>query len=64
MNGLGMSIWEEGIEQGIVQGIEQEKIDSARRMLAANKLSLEEIASYSNLTLAQVLALEKELQPS
>lgn len=45
------------------QGVEQEKIDSARRMIEANKLSSEEIAMYSGLTLEQVLELEKELQP-
>lgn len=46
------------------QGIEQEKMDSAMRMIKDGKLSLEEIALYSGLTLEQVLALEKELQPA
>jgi hypothetical protein len=32
-------------------------------MIEAGKLSPEEIAMYSNLTLEQVLELEKELQP-
>ncbi len=43
------------------QGIEQEKIDSAMRMIKSNKLSMEDIAMYSGLTLEQVLELEKEL---
>ncbi|MCM1209621.1 MAG: hypothetical protein NC309_11930 [Ruminococcus sp.] len=54
---------EQGIEQGIKQGIEQGNKQSALRMIYAGKLSLEEIALYSNLTLEQVLELEKELQP-
>ena len=55
--------YEQGIEQGIEQGVEQEKIDSAMRMIEDGDLSLEKIAMYSGLTLEQVLALEKELQP-
>ncbi len=51
--------YEQGIEQGILQGNKQ----SALRMLEAGKLSPEEISLYSNLTLEQVLELEKELQP-
>lgn len=45
------------------QGIEQEKKQSALRMIEAGKLSSEEIALYSGLTLKHVLELEKELQP-
>lgn len=45
------------------QGVEQEKIDSAMRMIEDGDLSLEKIAMYSGLTLEQVLELEKELQP-
>ena len=44
------------------QGIEQEKIDSATRMIETGKLSSKEIALYSGLTLEQVLELEKKLQ--
>ena len=44
------------------QGVEQEKKQSALRMIEANKLSPEEIALYSGLTLEQVIELEKELQ--
>ena len=44
------------------QGVEQEKIDSAVRMIEDGDLPLEKIAMYSGLTLEQVLKLEKELQ--
>lgn len=37
------------------QGLEQGKIDSAIRMIEAGKLSPDEIALYSGLTLEQVL---------
>lgn len=45
------------------QGVEQEKIDSAMRMIEDGDLLLEKVAMYSGLTLEQVLELEKELQP-
>ncbi len=45
------------------QGVEQEKIDSAMRMIEDGGLPLEKVAMYSGLTLEQVLELEKELQP-
>ena len=51
--------YQEKYEQGIEQGNKQ----SALRMIEAGKLSPEEIALYSDLTLEQVLELEKELQP-
>ncbi|MCM1288607.1 MAG: hypothetical protein NC240_09890 [Clostridium sp.] len=54
--------FEDGLAEGIEQGIEQGNKQSALRMIEAGKLSLEEIALYSNLTLEQVLELEKELQ--
>ncbi|TGX97566.1 hypothetical protein E5357_12075 [Hominisplanchenecus murintestinalis] len=54
--------YEQGIGQGIEKGIEQEKIDSAVRMIEDGDLPLEKIAMYSGLTLEQVLELEKELQ--
>ncbi len=55
--------YQEKYEQGIEQGIEQGNKQSALRMIEAGKLSPEEIALYSGLTLEQVLELEKELQP-
>ena len=45
------------------QGVEQEKIEAAIRMIEAGKLSVDEIAIYSGLPLEQVLELQKELQP-
>lgn len=41
------------------QGVEQEKVDSAKRMLEDGDLPLEKIAMYSGLTIEQVLELEK-----
>ncbi len=55
--------YQEKYEQGIEQGIKQGNQQSALRMIEAGKLSSEEIALYSGLTLEQVLELEKELQP-
>ena len=51
--------YQEKYEQGLEQGLEQ----TAIRMIEAGKLSAEEIAMYSGLTLEQVLKLKKELQP-
>ncbi len=45
------------------QGVEQEKRQSTLRMIGAGKLSSEEIALYSGLTLEQVLELKREFQP-
>ncbi|MCM1287220.1 MAG: hypothetical protein NC240_02835 [Clostridium sp.] len=55
--------FEDGLAEGIEQGIKQGNKQSALRMMKIGKLSLEEIALCSNLTLEQVLELEKELQP-
>lgn len=44
------------------QGVEQEKRQSALRMIEAGKLSLEEIALYSGLSIERVFELKKELQ--
>jgi len=54
--------YEQGMEQGIEQGIEQGNKQSALRMMKAGKLSPEEIALYTDLTLEQVHELRKELQ--
>ena len=53
---------EQGMQQGMQQGIQQEMKQSALRMIEANKLSLEEIAMYSGLTLEQVQELTEEWQ--
>ena len=42
--------------------MEQEKVDSAMRMIEDGGLPLEKVAVYSGLTLEQVLELEKRLQ--
>ena len=55
--------YQEKYEQGYDEGDRKRAISVSTRMIEANKLSSEEIASYSGLTLEQVLELEKELQP-
>lgn len=47
----------QGIEQGVEQGMEQERKQVALRMIEANKLSPEEIATYSGLSVDQVIEL-------
>ena len=44
-------------------GMEQEKVASAKRMLEDGNLSTDKIAFFSGLTLEQVLELDKEMQP-
>ena len=55
--------YQEKYEQGYDEGDRKRAISVAMRMIEANKLSPEEIALYSGLTLEQVRELEKELQP-
>lgn len=55
--------YQEKFEQGVEQGVEMEKKKSAVRMMKSGKLSSKEIALYSDLSLEQVLELEKEIQP-
>ena len=51
----------EGIEKkGIEIGQENEKLASARRMIAAGKLSAEDIAGFSDLPLERVKELMQE----
>lgn len=52
--------YQEKYEQGVEQGNRQ----AALRMIKAGKLSSEEVALYSGLTLEQVYELEKEFQPA
>lgn len=53
--------YQEKFEQGVEQGVGQEKIESAMRMIEAGRLSVDDIAIYSGLALEQVLELQKEL---
>ena len=48
------TILNRGISQGITQGISENKKETALRMLKAGKLTVEEIAEYSALSLAEV----------
>ncbi len=54
--------YREKYEQGIEQGIEQSKRQVALKMLKKNKLSIEDIAMYTGLTIEQVEAIEGDLQ--
>lgn len=47
-------------EQGFEEGLEQEKIQTALRMLHTGKLSFEEIALYTGLTIETVLELKNK----
>ena len=53
---------EQGMTRGLEQGLEQAAINSATRMIKTNKLSPEEIALYSGLTLEQVMELKNALK--
>ena len=50
---------EQGLEQGREQGKTESSIDTAKRMLAKGKLSVEEIAEYSSLPIETVKELAK-----
>ena len=66
MTGMGMSIYERGIEQGIEQGIkqgieqgiEQGKADSARKMLKKG-YSCEEVADCLEMDIKKVKEIQK-----
>ena len=47
-------IEERGLIKGREEGVEQNKIENALRMIAGGKLSLDEIASYTDLPLEPV----------
>ncbi len=48
------TILDQGIKQGISQGINETKRNTALRMLKRDKLTIEEIAEYSGLSVAEV----------
>lgn len=48
------TILNRGIRQGITQGISETKRETALRMLKVGKLTVEEIAEYSALSVAEV----------
>lgn len=50
--------YRELLEQGLEQGLEQEKTQTALRMFKAGKLSFEEIALYTGLSIEKVLELK------
>ena len=52
--------YQEKFEQGVEYGVEQEKTETALRMLEKGKLSVNEIAMYSGLTFEQVQELNRE----
>lgn len=51
-----------GRSEGMEMGLEQEKIQTVLRMLHAGKLSIEEIALYSGLTIEKVSELKDSLK--
>lgn len=53
--------YDQGLEDGIEQGIEQNKLDNATRMLEGSKLTLEEIATYSGLSIDQMRELKEKI---
>ena len=53
--------YEDGLSKGISQGAYQEKLETAKSMLADN-LNIQFIAKYTNLPLEIIQQLEKELQ--
>ena len=53
--------YQEKFEQGLKQGLERGKTESAKRMLESGRLSMEEIAAYSGLAVQQVYELKKEM---
>lgn len=52
-------MWEKAIQEGREEGKEENKIDTAKRMLKDGKLSLELIAEYSGLPLEEIVKLKK-----
>ena len=54
--------YQEKFEQGFEQGFNNAKIELALKMLENKKLSIEEIALYSQLPIEQITALEKKIQ--
>lgn len=54
--------YQEKFEQGVEQGVHDEKCRSAMRMLKSGRFSNEDIALFSGLTVEEVLGLEKEAQ--
>ena len=61
MTGMGMSIYERGIEQGIERGIEQGKADSVRKMLKKG-YSCEEVADCLEMDIKKVKEMWENLQ--
>ena len=48
---------EEGIKEGIKEGSATAKRENAKRMIASGKLTMEEVASFSDLSLSEVIEL-------
>lgn len=54
-------ILNQGISQGKILGIDEAKKKTAVRMLKKGKLSVEEVAEYSELAISEVKQLAKDL---
>ncbi len=55
--------FDKGVDKGVDKGDRKRAISVATRMIEDGDLPTEKIALYSGLTLEQVLAIKKELQP-
>ena len=62
MGNMSEDIFESGLKEGKKKGRDESRRSIASRMLAAGKLTLEEIAEYVDLPLAEVNALAKQLR--
>ena len=68
MNGLGISIWEEGPTEGLAEGhkagLAEGSEHSAIRMIDDGNLPVEKISLYSGLSLEYVIELKRKRQAS
>ncbi len=60
MSDIMEQMWKEAVQEGIRKGVDETKKANALRMLANGKLSLEEIAELSGLSLEEVKKLQKD----
>lgn len=51
---------QQGLEQGIIEGANQNAIETAKKLLAMHVLSVEQIASATNLMLEEIIKLKQE----
>ncbi|WP_305084963.1 hypothetical protein, partial [uncultured Dubosiella sp.] len=64
MCNLSMGVYESGHVDGYEDGYEKAMFATARRMLKRNRLTIEEIAEDTGLSIEDVQALKKEMEQS